>query len=129
MPKNVTQVVNADQSLANPHRMWLFGQSWDFYVVTCNPNLTSGFDAESHPKSQIVLHGTAGRSSAQDTVTNWNAENAAAPSKPRSAHFVVERKRVAQVARPGGATADQQDTNIVDAVRVRNFTIGADWEN
>src|SRR5712691_10680270 len=109
----------AKQALpANHHQLWAFGQSFDFYVVTSTIALNgANFRAARHQKTQIVLHNTAGNSSAEDTITMWNTDNNGGPVGA-SANFVVERVLTAQAARPAGGAADQPDTGIVDAVRV-----------
>ena len=120
-------------TVANRHRIWIFGQSYDFHIVTTDRLQPSGYPLgaadyrttggagstvpEQRQKRQVVLHCTAGNSSGEGTIGWWN--NPA--SGVSSAHFVVERTSVAQVPRPpagGGAPADNQDTGLVDVVLV-----------
>jgi hypothetical protein len=104
---------------ANRHTLWLFGQTYDFYLVTSTIALNAaeyGHDAAGNPnrsaKRQIVLHCTAGTGSAEAVINDWN--NTPVRS---SAHFIVERSYVAQAARPA-LTAENADTPLVDVVRV-----------
>lgn len=98
---------------ANRERLWAFGQSWDFHIVTTDHALGAGeFGTDTHQKVQIVLHGTAGNGTAEDVVDNWNTDGRAA-----SAHFVVERSYVTQAVRAGGIS-EQSDAGLVDVVRV-----------
>lgn len=111
----------AKQALAaNRYRLWIFGQSCDFYPVTTTTVLVpAAFGTSINQKNQIILHGTAGHGSAEDAIHDpFNI-------KHTSAHFVVERKKTAQVARPPAAGADSQDTGLVDAVRLRS---DPNWE-
>jgi N-acetyl-anhydromuramyl-L-alanine amidase AmpD len=103
---------------ANRHRLWAFGQSYDFYVVTTTIALSqANYSTRTHQKNQIVLHCTAGHGSAEGTIGGWNGTGTQPPSQS-SANFIVERTLTPQAARPAGGTAEQPDTGIVDAVRV-----------
>ena len=110
----------AKQALpANLHQLWVFGQSYDFYVVTSTIALnTHNFRNSSNQKTQIVLHNTAGNSAAEDTISYWNTGGPGQTPVGAGANFVVERKLTAQAARPAGGGGDQPDTGLVDAVRI-----------
>ncbi len=106
---------------ANRHRIWAFGQCYDFNIVTSTIALNQGdfkgtaANPERQQKTQIVLHCTACNNSAEGVIGWWNNPS----SGDSSAHFVVERTWVRQVARPPLPDgADKQDTNLVDVVKV-----------
>jgi hypothetical protein len=98
---------------ANRETIWAFGQSWDFHIVTTDHILgNADFGTDTHQKTQIVLHGTAGNGTAEDVIDNWNGDG-----RPASAHFAVERAYVPQAARAAGAS-EQSDAGLVDVVRI-----------
>jgi N-acetyl-anhydromuramyl-L-alanine amidase AmpD len=98
---------------ANQETIWAFGQSWDFHIVTTDHILgNADFGTDTHQKTQIVLHGTAGNGTAEDVIDNWNGDG-----RPASAHFAVERAYVPQAARAAGAS-EQSDAGLVDVVRI-----------
>ena len=108
---------------ANRHRLWLFGKTYDFYVVTSDIALTpvdyagNAANPTRRPKSQIVLHCTAGNNAAEGTINWWNNPISGAAG----AHYIVERTTpAAQAARPaaGAAPDEENDSGLVDAVRV-----------
>lgn len=115
----------AKQVLAgNRHRLWMFGQSYDLHVVTSTIALNAGDfsgpagNPHRQQKTQIVLHCTAGNGSGEQVINWWNNPASGAAS----AHFVVERTWTGQAGRPplpaGVQPPDNQDTGIVDVVRV-----------
>src|SRR6185437_4805929 len=108
------------------HQLWVFGQSYDFYPVTHPDKPLNGanYVNKKFQKTQIVLHNTAGNSSAENTIDYWNTGSAGGPTGA-GANFVVERILTAQAPRPA-KTGDQADTGLVDAIRVIDEEL---WSN
>jgi N-acetyl-anhydromuramyl-L-alanine amidase AmpD len=117
----------------NRHRIWVFSQTYDFHIVTTDiSHAATGLPLTAedyrHPpgdntpsrrqKHQIVLHCTGANNPGENSIRWWNR-----PASGRaSAHYVVERTTSPQTGRPplpgGTPPADNQDTNLVDVVRV-----------
>jgi N-acetyl-anhydromuramyl-L-alanine amidase AmpD len=104
-------------NVGNRHTLWVWGQSWDFHVVTPSHPIAAYCVGNSSgnpnfPKSQIVLHCTAGPGDADSVISDWNN------SSHLSAHFVMERSNHGHAARPAGGTAQNSDFGLVDIVGV-----------